>query len=74
MNVFFFLACIYVACLLLWEAMGIAVNEWTGWQARTTLSQIAEGNVVFGLVLLCSIFLAVGAISFHIIERTGLTK
>ena len=31
-------------------------------------------NATFGLVLLLGIYLGVGAVTFHIIERSGLTK
>ena len=74
MNTAFLVACVVLAAMLLWEAAGILVSEATGWTMRVTLSQVAEGNARFGLVLLLAIYLGVGALTFHIIERTGLTK
>lgn len=60
--------------MLLWEAFGILLSEVTGWRLRLTLSQIAEGNALFGLCLLLVMWAGVGAVTFHVIERTGLTK
>ena len=60
--------------MLLWEAFGVLMCEALGWNNRFTLSQIAEGNATFGLLLLLAIYLGIGALTFHVIERTGLTR
>ena len=74
MNLAFLVACVVLASMLIWEAVGIMLNEYAGWNLRVTLSQLAQGNATFGLVLLLGIYLGVGAVTFHVLERTGLTK
>ena len=74
LGIAFFFACIVLASMLLWEAMGILICEHLQWSCRITLSQIAEGNAVFGLCLLLVMWAGVGAVTFHVLERTGITK
>ena len=63
-----------LAFLLIFEGQTALFEEKLGWRFGITLSAMSERWPWFGIALVGFIWFACGLFTFHIIERTGVTK
>lgn len=63
-----------LAFLLIFEGQAALFEEQFGWRFGITLSDMSRRWPAFGFWLVAFIWFACGLITFHVIERTGVTK
>lgn len=63
-----------LAFILIFEGQTTLFEEKFGWRFGITLSHMAHLWPWFGVALVAFIWFACGMFTFHIIERTGITK